>query len=592
MFLSPEDRAIGKENFSTAIGSEPIRRKLLLESVKKEAKSGKGLGSLYFKYGESVPEPLKVGILGVGEAGQTLIGAINKNYLQVKSIADIRPYNVWRAFNGDVDDPKSRPGLMKVFGWKTEEEAKTNVKVYAGYDELLKAAKDDGIEAVIIALPLHLHAPAAVAAMKAGLHVFTETLMAHSVRQCKEMARVAKDANLLLAVGHQRRYNILYDNAAELLRSGLLGELHYIRAQWSRAAVPGNDDWQPPMPKEAKPDDAQAGVLQAKIDDYDDLKKKEAEAKSEREKEEYKKKREALEMKLPQIREQMKDLVDAKKYGYEDLTLKNASGNAVYERPAVEELFRWRLWDRTGAGMMAELGCHLIDAADLFVTIANQGKRQRPLSVSASCGRLLSSAEKPDRESEDHVYCILEYPGLGYDPKNFEKSKKKIGLQCAMIGGNDLGGYGETIFGTTGTLLLDNEKEALLYKGADTGMKIRVVQPKDKTKPPVMQEAKEEDAESAGFGTLGVASASRGFTEELEHFAWCVRNRAPENAPLCTAETALADAVIALTASRAAREGIRIDFKDEWFDPASDETPEGEKPDVARYNTAETKPSE
>ena len=45
---------------------------------------------------------------------------------------------------------------------------------------------------MIIALPLHLHAPAAIAAMQAGLHVITEKLMGHSVHECKEMARVAK----------------------------------------------------------------------------------------------------------------------------------------------------------------------------------------------------------------------------------------------------------------------------------------------------------------------------------------------------------------------------------------------------------------
>ena len=78
---------------------------------------------------------------------------------------------------------------------------------------------------MIIALPLHLHAPAAIAAMKAGLHVMTEKLMGHSVHECKEMARVAKQTELLLATGHQRHYNILYDNAVELIRKGAAGRV-------------------------------------------------------------------------------------------------------------------------------------------------------------------------------------------------------------------------------------------------------------------------------------------------------------------------------------------------------------------------------
>ena len=148
---------------------------------------------MYFHYDATLAEPLRVGVIGTGDEGSVLLGAVNPKFITVKAIADIRPYNVWRAFNGDhygAEAHKARPGLMSVYGWKSDAEAKKNVKVYGAYQELLAHAKEDGIEAVIIALPLHLHAPAAIAAMKAGLHVMTEKLMGHSVHECKEMARV------------------------------------------------------------------------------------------------------------------------------------------------------------------------------------------------------------------------------------------------------------------------------------------------------------------------------------------------------------------------------------------------------------------
>jgi predicted dehydrogenase len=585
MYLKPEDRAIGKENFYAAIGSKPIRRDVLMQSIKGEVQSGKGLGSLYFKYGDSVPEPVKVGVLGTGDEGSVLIGALNPKYMQVMCIADIRPYNVWRAFNGDYYSEtarKVRPGLMKVYGWKTEDEARKNVKVYGAYEELLKNAKEDGIEAVIIALPLHLHAPAAIAAMQAGLHVITEKLMAHSVHECKEMARTAQKTEKLLAVGHQRHYNILYDNALEIIRKKLLGELHYIRAQWHRANLPGKDSWQQPLPKEAKPSDAQADVLEKNLANYN----------KQLEKENVKEKKDAaavelLKKQIEQVGQQMKDSVDAKKFGYEDLLLKNAD-KVLYDRPAIEELVRWRLWDRTGAGLMAELGSHQLDAAGLFISAVhgNPKKHPHPLSVSASSSRPLFPA---DRDVEDHVFCVFEYPAPDYDPKDSEKAKKKIGVQYASINGNDFGKYGETVFGTLGTMLIDEEKEALLFKGADTDKKIKVVQPKDEKKPPVIQEVKadkgeESDEESIGIGMLGVLPAERGYAEELEHFAWCIRNRSPENVPRCHPEVALGDAVIALTTNMAARQGARIEFKEEWFQIDSDETPEGVKPDLEKYN--------
>jgi predicted dehydrogenase len=577
MYLSPEEKAIGRENFYAAIGSKLIRRDLLKKSIKEEVRSGKGLGPLYYGYGASVAEPVRVGVLGTGDEGSVLLGAVNPKYITVKAIADIRPYNVWRAFNGDhASDSllKVRPGLMKVYDWKTEDEARKNVKVYGAYEELIANAKDDGIEAIIIALPLHLHAPAAVAAMKAGLHVITEKLMAHSAHECKEMARMSKQTYLLLATGHQRHYNILYDDATDMIRKGLLGELHHIRAQWHRGNLPGNDTWQPPMPKAAKPNDLQANDLDKKLKSWtatlEKLKQDKAATVAEWEK------------KVAQVRAQMDDVVDAAKFGYEDRELTDASGKVIYQRPAIEELIRWRLWDRTGAGLMAELGSHQLDAASIFIAAAHGGEKQYPLSVAAAGNRPLFPA---DRDVEDHVYCIFEFPAPGYDANDPFNSRKKIGVQYASINGNGFGGYGETVLGTEGTLLLDTEKEPMLYKTHETTGKIKVVAAKGGAKKgaPALQVDEAGDPESTAIGTLGALPAERGYTEELEHWAWCIRNRAPENLPHCHPKVAMGDAVIALTANMAARQGVRIEFKKEWFDIDSDETPEGVAPDLSRY---------
>ncbi len=68
--------------------------------------------------------------------------------------------------------------------------------------------------------------------------------MGHSVHECKEMGRVRQTASKLLATGHQRHYSILYDNAVDSIRQGLIGDIHRIRAQWHRKA----DSWSPPLP--------------------------------------------------------------------------------------------------------------------------------------------------------------------------------------------------------------------------------------------------------------------------------------------------------------------------------------------------------
>ncbi len=240
MNLSPEQREIGKENFCAAIGSEFTRRNFLKSSIAAAAVAGGGLGAFYYGY-EKVKDPLRVGVIGTGDEGSVLLGAMNPEYLQVVAIADIRPFSIYRAFNGEFGQP-ARPGLMSVYKWKSEEEARSHVKVYTGnYQDLIK---DPNVEAVVIALPLHLHAQVAIEAMLAGKHVLTEKLMGRTVAQCKEMARMAEQTNKILAVGHQRHYNILYDNAVDIIKRGLVGDLHYIRAQWHR----DKDTWKPGLP--------------------------------------------------------------------------------------------------------------------------------------------------------------------------------------------------------------------------------------------------------------------------------------------------------------------------------------------------------
>ena len=132
--------------------------------------------------------------------------------------------------------------------------------------------------------------------------------------------------------------------------------------------------------------------------------------------------------------------------------------------------------------------------------------------------------------------------------------------------------------------MLDAEKEAMLYKTHETDLKTVVAATKSNDKQPgvMLKLDGKGDPESAAIGTLGTLPADRGFTEELEHFAWCIRHRSPENLPRCHPKVALADAVTSLVAQSAARKGARVDFQKEWFDIDDDATPEGEKPDVKR----------
>jgi len=552
MNLTESEKWIGKENFDDAISI--TRRDFLTGTLAAGLATGAGLGSLYFGYGKSVGSPLRVGVLGTGDEGSVLIGAHNPDYLNVVAIADIRPYNIFRGFHGDVSSPSAntaRPGLLAKYKWSSEDEARRTVKVYEAYEDLLK---DKNVEAVIIALPLHLHAEASIKAMRAGKHVLTEKLMGHSVHECKEMGRVSRETGKMLATGHQRHYSVLYDNAVHTIgKARLLGDLHSIRAQWHRGNLPGKDSWKPPLPD----DESLLKQLARWKKDLDSARPGDIDA---------------LVRKIAQLEAQIADkAVDAAKHDYTQMTL--ADG---VSRSPMEELIRWRLWNRTGGGLMAELGSHQLDAAGIFVSaVHGEGKKVKPLTVTAVGNRSIFPA---DREIDDHVYCMYEYPAPGYD----EDKNKKIVVTYSSINGNGFGGYGEVVLGTKGTLVLEQERDVMLYKDWSKDTRVTVAKAKDGA-PTLDTTESGGGGYAAGAGGAASAPPSRGYTEEMEHWAWCIRNPAPENQPRCKPEVAIADAVIALVSNIALANPTtqsRIEFKPEWFDIASDETPEGVKPDT------------
>ena len=128
MNLTPEEKEIGRENYYETIGH--TRRDFFKNAIAAGAVSGAGLGAAYFNYGDTVGgdgSPVRVGVIGTGDEGNILIGAINPNYVQVVAISDIRPSSIHRAFYGDWGGGRPsfthsiRPGLLQKYGWKTKD---------------------------------------------------------------------------------------------------------------------------------------------------------------------------------------------------------------------------------------------------------------------------------------------------------------------------------------------------------------------------------------------------------------------------------------------------------------------------------------
>ena len=523
MYLRASEKASGVENFHSAVGSKLIRRELVTKAQRKGLSPRHGSEAMHFGYAEKLEKPLAVGVLGAGRQGVRLLSAVNPAYVAVKSIADLRTANQDRAIEALVARKKD---------WATGADVRNDVRMYGAYDKLLAAAKADGLEAVIIALPSHLHAPAALAALEAGLHVFVETPMALSVADAKQVARKAAEKNLVVAVGQQRRYSLIYDHAVEMVRRNLLDGVHYVRSQWhvlkpekkpaeAEAAKKGDKK---KTKKETKPDEF-------KIDWWQDIPPAEAQAKFD-----------------------------------------------GYDGP--EELFHWQLHNRCSGGLLAELGAQLFDTAAMFVAAMPNRDPQRPypLSVGGSACQTLRDAMG---DIYDHVHCIFEYAIQGYvEDKNVPlKARKKIALQFDLIVGSEFDGYGETILGRQGSLVLENEQKPMLFQTSDVDKPLRVVDKKNAKGEPAIEVPKDgkSDEESEAIGRLALHGADAGFATELEHWACCCKPPADgkgNHAPRCDALKGLYATVLTVAAAKAVEREKLIEFKPEWFDLKSDETPD------------------
>lgn len=108
------------------------------------------------------------------------------------------------------------------------------------YDEILA---DDSIDAVVLCLPHHLHAPFAIAAVRAGKHVLVEKPMALNEKEGQEMVEAAERAGVQLSIGQSSRYIPSYWKARDLLATAPIGRIINVLHQRTFFIEQLSTDW-------------------------------------------------------------------------------------------------------------------------------------------------------------------------------------------------------------------------------------------------------------------------------------------------------------------------------------------------------------
>lgn len=115
-----------------------------------------------------------------------------------------------------------------------------NCKKYHAWEDLIE---DKNVDAVIIATPDHWHSKMLIAAANAGKDIYVEKAWTRTVPEAKEMYKAIKQNNTVMQLGHNTRESAAALQAREVLQTGVLGPIHFIRTGIFRNRPMGNNEW-------------------------------------------------------------------------------------------------------------------------------------------------------------------------------------------------------------------------------------------------------------------------------------------------------------------------------------------------------------
>jgi len=169
-------------------------------------------------------EKLNVGMIGVGG----MRGADHLRAMASQTIAALC----------DVDEKFLEAAAAKHPG----------AKKYFDFRVMLE--KEKSLDAVVISTPDHVHARAAVMAMKLGKHVYCEKPMAHNVAEVRAMSEAAAKYKVATQMGTQIHAEQNYRRVVESIQAGTIGkvsEVHvFVGGAWTAKGLPVHNP--PPEP--------------------------------------------------------------------------------------------------------------------------------------------------------------------------------------------------------------------------------------------------------------------------------------------------------------------------------------------------------
>ncbi len=167
---------------------------------------------------ETSDGPIRYGMVGGGQGA--FIGAVHRIAARIDGEFDL----VAGALSSD-------PARARASG---KELGLADDRNYSSFAEMAKAeaGRPDGIEAVAIVTPNHMHYPAAKAFLEAGIHVICDKPLTSNLADAKKLAVLANKSGKLFVLTHNYTGYPMVRQAREMVAKGQLGTIRLVQAEY------------------------------------------------------------------------------------------------------------------------------------------------------------------------------------------------------------------------------------------------------------------------------------------------------------------------------------------------------------------------
>lgn len=161
---------------------------------------------------------LRLGFVGGGEGA--LIGAVHANGARLS--------NRWQIVAGALSSDPERAGRSGR-DWMLPED-----RIYTDFRDMAarEGRRPDGIDAVVIATPNHLHHPVAAAFLDAGIDVISDKPLTATLDDALDLVRRQQASGLVFGVTYAYASHVMVRQAREMIRAGMLGDIRQIHVEY------------------------------------------------------------------------------------------------------------------------------------------------------------------------------------------------------------------------------------------------------------------------------------------------------------------------------------------------------------------------